>query len=213
LIILKIGLIGHSEGGIIGPMVAAQSKDVAFVVLLAGTGVRGIKIIEDQAELIMKADSVSPAVIKQAIEQTKKLHSFFDSGKDSLAIAENIRHYLKSTIPSAQIDDQIRSFLSPWMRFFLTYDPRPALENTSCPVLAMGGSLDLQVPAEENLKSIVDALHKGGNKDYPTKLLPALNHLFQHAKTGSPKEYIQIEETFAPEALTIMGDWIEKHVK
>ncbi len=154
----------------------------------------------------------------------KKEISIVESEKDSLIIAGKLREYLTSTYSdwgtdfkktgidsSKLIVGQIRSLDSPWFRFFLTYDPVPTLEKVKCPVLAMDGTLDLQVTAEENLKAIGDALKRGGNKDFTIKLMPGLNHLFQDAKTGSPTEYAQIEETFSPAALTVMGDWIVEH--
>lgn len=217
----KIGLIGHSEGGIIAPMVASQSKDVAFIIMLAGTGLPGEDIILTQKRLIEEADSVAPGKVKGDLGRDEKIYTIIKSGKDSAGIAENLRSYLKSTLPEwgadvqkgggdpeKMIDSQVRSLDSPWFRYFLTYDPRPALEKVKCPVLAMDGALDLQVSAKENLNEIETALKKGGNKDYTIKLMPGLNHLFQDAKTGSPNEYAQIEETFAPEALKVMGDWI-----
>ena len=111
-----------------------------------------------------------------------------------------------------QIRGQIQTLLSPWFVYFLSYDPATALEKVRCPVLALGGDLDLQVFAADNIPAIAAALKKGGNKDVTTRILPGLNHLFQHAKTGSPSEYGQIEETFAPEALTIIGDWVTSKV-
>jgi fermentation-respiration switch protein FrsA (DUF1100 family) len=102
---------------------------------------------------------------------------------------------------------------TPWFRAFLTYDPRPALEKVKAPVLALSGALDLQVPPKQNLPVVVAALEAGGNADYEIVKLPGLNHLFQTAKTGSPLEYSKIEETFAPAALQVMGEWIRRHAK
>ncbi len=219
----KIGLIGHSEGGIIAPMVAAKSRDVAFVVMLAGTGYSGDKIILSQTRLLEKADGVPPGKIEEEEQRLKEEINIVESGKDSLAIAERLADYLSSNFSKWGTDyvnsgldsteiirSQIRNLDSRWFRFFLTYNPIPALEQVKCPVLAMDGTLDLQVPGEENLKAIGDALKRGGNKDWKTVLIPGLNHLFQDAKTGSEKEYAQIEETFSPKALKIMGDWITR---
>ena len=218
---LRIGLVGHSEGGVIAPLVASESKDVAFVVLLAGTGMTGSEIVVAQIRLIEEADSVSPVETEKETREISEAHAIVKSSADSADAAKRLRDYFISKEdewgpgikkiggdPEKFIEERINSLLNPWFRFFITYDPRPALEKVKCPVLAMGGTLDLQVPAKENLKEIETALKKGGNKDYTIKLLPGLNHLFQHATTGSPKEYAQIEETFSPEALRIMGDWI-----
>jgi len=110
------------------------------------------------------------------------------------------------------LEKQITSMTSPWFRAFLTYDPRLALEKVKVPVLAMNGALDLQVPPHQNLPAIAAALEAAGNKDYEIVKLAHLNHLFQTAETGSPMEYAEIEETFAPVALQVMGEWIGRHV-
>ena len=103
--------------------------------------------------------------------------------------------------------------MSPWMRYFLKNDPKDYLRKVKCPVLAVNGSKDLQVLPEINIDAIKKALAEGGNKRVTTKIFPGLNHLFQHAQTGLPSEYSQIDETFAPEVLDYVGNWIEKIVK
>ncbi len=115
--------------------------------------------------------------------------------------------------PNAAAKAQMAQLNSTWFRFFLTYDPKTALRKVECPVLAINGDLDLQVPVKENLEAIEQALKEGGNKDHTIMALPKLNHLFQVAKTGSPAEYAEIEETISPEALKIMGDWILEKIK
>lgn len=222
----KIGLIGHSEGGVIAPMVASKSSDVAFVVMLAGTGYKGDEIIPAQTRLGEEADGKPAEEVEKDVAHVEKIISIIESERDSTEIAAALRDYFSSTFSewgadlkkagvdsSRAISAQVAMFDAPWFRYFLTYDPLPALEKVRCPVLAMGGSLDLQVPARENLTAIGNALKKGGNKDYTIRLLPGLNHVFQHAKTGSEKEYGEIEETFAPEALKLMGDWIIGRVR
>jgi hypothetical protein len=113
----------------------------------------------------------------------------------------------------AIVDMTIKEMLSPWFRYFLTYDPAPALMKVKCPVLAINGEKDLQVPPKENLTAIEEALKAGGNIDYTIKLLPGLNHLFQKADTGSPSEYVKIEETISPTALEVIGNWIAEHTQ
>ncbi len=98
----------------------------------------------------------------------------------------------------------------PWFRYILSFDPKPILMKVQCPVLALNGEKDAQVPPKEHLSAIEQALKAGGNKDYTTKELPNLNHLFQTCTTGAASEYATIEETFAPRALKIIGDWILK---
>ena len=222
----QIGLIGHSEGGIIAPMVAAESPDVAFIVLMAGTGITGEKILYLQSALILKAEGVSDdlialdrkikeqmfAVIKQEPDSAaadKKLHQI---AADALSkMKEEDKQALGYT--SDMADMSIKQLLSPWFRFFLTYDPAPALMKVKCPVLAINGEKDMQVPPQENLSAIETALQAGGNPDFTVKELPGLNHLFQTAETGSPMEYSKIEETMSPEALDTIGNWILKHTQ
>ena len=112
--------------------------------------------------------------------------------------------------PETYINEMSKSVNSPWFRFFLTFDPRTVLVKVKCPVLAINGEKDLQVPAKENLKAIEEALKAGGNNNYTIKELPGLNHLFQVSKTGSPLEYAKIEETISPMVLKLVGDWIVK---
>ncbi|MGO9480759.1 MAG: alpha/beta hydrolase family protein [Candidatus Kryptoniota bacterium] len=210
----KIGLIGHSEGGIIAPMVAAKSDDVAFIVLLAGPGIPGYQVILDQITLLNKSAGADDSSINAALSVEKRVLDIVMTEKNSVKAAVRLTAILETeggeTVASA--DASIDQLLSPSYRSLLQYDPHQTLDKLKCPVLAMDGTLDLQVPGEENLKAIGDALKEGGNKDYTIKLLPGLNHLFQDAKTGSPTEYAQIEETISPKALKVIGDWIEERV-
>jgi pimeloyl-ACP methyl ester carboxylesterase len=214
----KIGLIGHSEGGVIAPMVAAESKDVAFIVLMAGTGVPGDQIILEQAALIAKAMGTSEKEVQEARTINRKAFDIIESGKDSATVASELRTLLLSAANTsaptdtqtneARINGQIKQITSPWFRYFLTYDPRPALRKVRCPVLAVNGEKDLQVSPKQNLPEIEAALREGGNKDFTVRELPGLNHLFQTATKGTPGEYAKIEETISPTALTLIGDWI-----
>ncbi len=217
----RIGLIGHSEGGIIAPMVAADSPDVAFIVLMAGTGVTGERILYEQGALIARAEGAPEATIQKTLEFQKKAFAVIKEIKDPKSAEEKLKPILVEGYQALSEDEkkaagseelwlkgQLQALNSPWMRFFLTYDPKPTLAKVHCPVLAMGGSLDLQVPAEGNLKAIGDALKAGGNKRYQIALLNGLNHLFQKAKTGGVSEYAKSEETISPEALTLMREWI-----
>ncbi len=217
----EIGLIGHSEGGIIAPMVAAESKDIAFIVMMAGTGVTGEELILEQAALISQAMGASDSAVKSQRALSADLYHIVLSGKDSLTIDHELRSLLEKNAPAdttagkatreVLINAQIRSITSPWFRFFLRYDPRPALRRVTCPVLVINGEKDLQVPPKQNLPEIEAALKEGGNRDYTVKPLPGLNHLFQTAKSGAPSEYATIEETMSPVALSAIGDWILKH--
>jgi len=217
----KIGLIGHSEGGIIAPMVAAKSSDVAFIVLMAGTGLTGEEILYLQGALISRAMGVSEEDIIKNRQFNEKIFSLIKEEKDEKTIEEKLRQMFMedwekmSDEKKEQIGDpevflkvQLQSLLSPWLKFFLTYDPRPTLSKVKCPVLAINGEKDLQVPSKENLSAIEEALITGGNKNFTVKEFPDLNHLFQTAQTGLPAEYAKIEETISPEVLKIISDWI-----
>ena len=212
----KIGLIGHSEGGIIAPMLASRSSDVAWVVLLAAPALKGEEIMLLQSELILKAAGFDDDRIAKARDFNKQSYDLARKEKDPEALETKLTDLVDSTgmsttLPPSTLKPQARMMTSAWFRFFLDYDPVPALKKTQCPVLALNGDKDLQMAPKENLAQIQKALQEGGNKDFQTKELPGLNHLFQHAPTGSPTEYGGIEETFAPEALNAISDWILKH--
>ncbi len=222
----KIGLIGHSEGGIIAPMVASKSKDVAFIVLMAGTGLTGEEILYKQDALIFKANGANDEAIADNRAQQEQLFSILKKEKDDSLAAEKIKDVIKKSFEKLSdeerkqagdieslADGKAQQLLSPWFRFFIAYDPKPALKKVACPVLAINGSKDLQVPPKENLEAIEQALKAGGNKNVTIRELPELNHLFQTSATGSPTEYSKIEETIAPAALQLIGDWILKTSK
>jgi hypothetical protein len=205
----RIGLIGHSEGGIIAPMVAAEDHDVAFIVMMAGSGVPGDQIIVEQLRLISEADGVSKEKADKNAEDERAMISLVETEKDPATLERLLGVKLAAVgVPDAQIAAQTKAVTSPWFRYFLTYDPAVALRKLTIPVLAINGSLDLQVPPALNLPAIRKALEDAGNKHFEVDELPGLNHLFQTAKTGAPSEYGQIEETISPVALEKMASWI-----
>jgi uncharacterized protein len=218
----KLGLIGHSEGGIIAPIAAVRSKDVAFIVLMAGTGLPGSQILEAQGQLILKAAGSSESEMKFERDAQRRLIDIIAQEKDEKVAQSKLATALKeiraamsdsdrkalANSPGGLSEAAVDAFNNAWFRYFLTYDPRPALRRVRCPVLAINGEKDLQVPAKENLAQIEKALKAGGNRNVKTVELPGLNHLFQPCKTGSPSEYGTIETTIAPEALKKIGDWI-----
>ena len=207
----KIGLIGHSEGGVVAPMVAASDPGVAFVVMMAGDGVPGDQLIVEQTRLLAEAAGASKEKAAENAGQEREVLALVESEKDAAALDKKLREKLAADgMPEAQIGPSIRALTSPWFRYLLTYDPATALRKVACPVLAINGSLDLQVPPAQNLPAIRKALEDGGNKHYEVDELPGLNHLFQTAKTGSPSEYGEIEETISPVALDKMASWILK---
>lgn len=219
----QIGLIGHSEGGMIAPMVAVRSKDVAFIISMAGLGQTGEDVIYTQTELLQKAGGASPEITVQTIAALKNIYAILKTEPDNKRAAQLIRETLskQSDAMSEQerknfspvkdvLESQIPMDLSAWFRFFIAYDPRPTLEKIKIPVLAINGEKDLQVAPKENLGLIAAALEKAGNKNYAIKSFPNLNHLFQNAGTGSVAEYDKIEETIAPQVLETIADWISK---
>jgi pimeloyl-ACP methyl ester carboxylesterase len=220
-----IGLIGHSEGAIVAPMASAQSADVAFIVLLAGPGLKGRDLLTMQSEAIMRAAGQEEGAITKATTLHRGLMDALERGADRAEIESAIRELaaaqregmrappLSDQQMNAIVKQQVMSLQTRWFKSFLFLDPREALRGVKAPVLALNGSLDTQVPAKANLGEIEKALRNGGNKDVTARELPGLNHLFQHARTGSPEEYAQIEQTFAPEALAVITDWVVAHTR
>ncbi len=205
-----IGLIGHSEGGVIAPMVAARNSDVAFIVMMAGSGVPGDDIIVAQSVLIAEASGVSHEAAQKVGADERELLTLVKSESDSATLEKKLREKLAGKVPAAQMDMQIKAVTSAWFRYFLSYDPAPTLAKVHCPVLAINGEKDTQVPPKVNLPAIRKALEAGRNRNFELIEFPGLNHLFQTAKTGAPAEYGQIEETMSPTALEKISSWIGK---
>ena len=212
----RIGLIGHSEGGIIAPIVAARSEDVAFVVLLAGTGVPGREVLLHQIGLISRASGVDEGTLRVILAEADKSMGLVESGADEKALRDQLRKLVSAQLGEGASVRQLEEGVSqamlqmgnPWFRFFLRYDPRTALREVRVPVLVLNGELDLQVDPAQNVPEIRKALEEAGNKEYTVTILPGLNHLFQKAKTGSLLEYYVIEETLNPAALDAVRQWI-----
>jgi len=213
----QIGLIGHSEGGLVASMVAAENGDVAFIVLMAGAGLTGEEILYMQGAMMMKANGANADQLAKQRATQKSMFKILKEEKDPAAAEKRLREELSKSLTEEEkkkseqtIAVHIKLANTPWFRYYLTLDPRPALRKVRCPVLALNGENDLQVSANENLREIEAALKAGGNNDVTIARLPKLNHLFQTSETGSPNEYIKIEETIAPVALSAIGDWILK---
>lgn len=222
----QIGLVGHSEGGEIAPLVAVKSTDVSYIALLAGPGVPGHELITLQIEAILRSNGVKDEGIQKNNLFMKAMFNVLLEDNDSASTENRINAIIKEFIAGLSDEEkntplnseegirkQIASLKSPWFKNFLRYDPRPTLEKVKCPVLALNGTADLQVSSKQNLPPIKEALTKGGNKKFEVIELPKLNHLFQHAETGSLNEYGKIEETISPEVLQIITDWIKKNIK
>ncbi|RYY91007.1 MAG: alpha/beta fold hydrolase [Chitinophagaceae bacterium] len=222
----KIGLIGHSEGGLIAPIVATRSKDISFVIMLAGPGLPGDSILLLQQQLIGKASGIPDSSLQQMIEMNRGAFAIVRRSKNDDQLKAQLTSYIKSSmetvgrqiLPEGMTEDeyialQVMQLNSPWMKFFLQYDPAAALTKIKCPVLALNGEKDLQVPPKENILAIKNAVRKAGNSSVTTKIYPSLNHLFQECTTGAPDEYSKIEQTMSPMVLNDMLNWIKTRTK
>ena len=219
---LSIGLMGHSEGGLIAPMVASRNKAVKFIILLAGPGVPIIDLMTKQTEDQTRVSGAPEAIVKMAADRNHTLYSVVVDNP-TLTTAQ-----LKPVVDSAvykefraeqptisnqalqQTAAAYQTLLTPWMRYFLAVKPADYLTKVKCPVLALDGSKDMQVDATSNLAGIKASLEKAGNRHFETLLLPDLNHLMQKATTGSLAEYSQIEETVNPMVLNKVSEWINQ---
>jgi uncharacterized protein len=205
-----IGLIGHSEGGDEAPMAAVNNPDVAFVVMMAGMGVRGDQLLPEQLRLIEQASGKTPDEIEKDLATQHEVLAALEKNKDDATREKDLRAILTGKVPEQQIEMQIKAVDSPWFRGLLTYDPTVTLRKLTCPVLVLNGSKDLQVPPSQNLPPIRKALEAGGNKHFEIVEMPGLNHLFQTAQTGAVSEYGEIEETMSPVAMEKISSWILK---
>lgn len=214
-----IGIAGHSEGGIIAPMVAARNEKVGFVVLLAGPGLKGSDILLMQQELIGRAAGMPEEELQLTKNINSRIFNLLDTVSTDAGLKLGVETIMKesfasmpdSLLPPNQdvlIKQTVAQLQNPWMRYFISYDPYPTLTRVKCPILAMNGKNDLQVPCDANLEAIRRAGEESGNTHVTILPLEKLNHLFQESETGSPDEYAKIEQTFAPLALEKMKDWI-----
>ena len=210
----RTGIVGHSEGGLVAPMVAVQSDDVDFLILMATSGVRGDQLLLEQKKQVEIKMGLDSAMVVESLVHFANAYKVIVSGKlegEDLkkGVKEALQPVLGPSVPEAQTDALIAQLLSPWMKFFIRHDPAEVLKKVDCPVLAFNGDLDLQVSAEINLRAIEQALKEGNHPQIDTQLFEGLNHLFQTANTGLPTEYELIEETFAPEVMELMVKWIK----
>lgn len=221
----KIGLAGHSEGGLIAPIVASKNKNIAFIVSLAGPGVSGYDILSKQTRDVLSASGNSEKEVEEAWATNSNLFKIIMAQPDQRKAAKEAMEWYSKDLDSKGLSpderrDKMVAFAqgigqvnNPWMRYFLSTDPAVFWREVKCPVLALNGDKDLQVSYAQNLPAIKAAVISGGNKKVKTMVLPGHNHLFQHCTTGAPAEYATIEETFSPEALAIITKWIKKTAK
>jgi pimeloyl-ACP methyl ester carboxylesterase len=220
-----IGVLGHSEGGLVGPLAASQSKDIAFVIMMSGPALSGEKILLAQGELIGRASGMPEADIKKNAEIQHQIFAAARSGTGWDAVADAIRAQTRvaidrlpaeqrkaipnlDAIVEAQVTQELTRARAPWFKYFLDYDPASALEKVRVPLLAVFGELDLQVPTEANRVALEAALKKGGNRDYTIKVFPKANHLYQVATTGNVAEYATLKKEFVPGLLDLYSSWI-----
>lgn len=214
-----IGVIGHSEGGIIGPLAALKEpKKVAFVVMLAGPGLPGATVLGEQLRDIAAAGGAEAAAIDANAAAQQALIKSIRAGKGREVIAEEMSALVRLQTADKALDDaaitalvdrQVDMMTSPWFRSFLESDPAKVLRKLKRPpVLALVGERDLQVRASTNLPAIARALKAAGNRDVTTRALPGLNHMFQPASSGQVEEYQDIETTIDPTVLELVAAWI-----
>jgi fermentation-respiration switch protein FrsA (DUF1100 family) len=217
----QIGLCGHSEGGMIAPMVAATSEDCAFIILMAGPGQPIVELLLLQSQLISRVMGEEEARIQKGDVLNRKIYASVIGEGSSEERKAALYKVVEEAYQQMSTEEQRNegsleemyagleaTLFNPWMEYFLNYDPSVYLKQVRCPVLAINGTKDLQVSYTENLRAIEQALQSGVCKDITIKEIEQVNHLFQHCKTGSPTEYGEIEETMALEVLELMMKWI-----
>lgn len=220
----KIGLIGHSEGGMIAPMVAVQSKDIRFIVLMAGPGTPIDELLVEQSAKAARLAGTNEDLIKSNSDLYSGMYAILKSSESNnierqltdyltagmLKMPEGMKPQTEQELSQA-VENQVKIVTGKWFRYFIKYNPAENLTKVTCPVLAINGTLDFQVPATSNLKAIGAALTR--NKHFKLVELSGLNHLFQEATTGAFDEYAKIEQTISPKTLDVMSAWIIQQTK
>jgi uncharacterized protein len=226
----RIGLIGHSEGGLIAPMVATQRKDIDFVILLAGPGVPIVDLMAEQNHAIATTAGISKEALNEIKPLFKKVVTAISNENDSLAAIANTSKIVEDWTfnkPIAVLEEMnlgsaesraeyvkamVAQLRGPWFRYFIKFDPTPYLQRLKGKVFAINGEKDIQVLPKQNLDGIRTAL-TGSNAEFEVKELPGLNHLFQTCKKCTIQEYGELAETFSPSALNIISEWMERRLK
>ena len=222
----KIGLLGHSEGGVIVPIVANKEPDVAFLILKAGFGVKGSEVSTVQQKAVLRSSGMSEEFVEASSTMNQKVLAMMSDDSvseeelstfvkaETLKLLEFLPEETLKQIPDRNAYAEMGAKQAvgqskvPWLKYYMSYDPYPALTKVKCPVLILFGELDTQVLASQNLEPMENALKEGGNKDFKTVIIPKANHLFQEAVTGSPGEYGSLKKEFAPGFLSTMGEWL-----
>jgi pimeloyl-ACP methyl ester carboxylesterase len=228
----KIGLMGHSEGGMIAPMVARQRKDISFIILMAGPGVKIAQLMEEQNTALFEKAGMSKATTDRYALLYRNIIKQINKSKDSTEARTRINDAVEdwkintseeiiTTTTGIKDEKTQRTFVdgfmeiynNSWFKYFLSYDPQPNLQKLTCKVLALNGEKDMQVIAKSNLAGIRSALEKSKSKAFETHELPGLNHLFQHCQLCTVSEYGQLEETISTDALKMVTDWLDKNIQ
>ncbi|MFT4822793.1 MAG: alpha/beta superfamily hydrolase [Halioglobus sp.] len=215
----KIGLIGHSEGGMIAPMLAAQRDDLSFIILLAAPGVPATELLAEQKYLIAKSTAHDEAGLLDQRAKDLVLHQRMAAWSSDDDFKAKVSAYVKASLKDqttneayiiSEINNILKAYNTPWFRYFIAYEPAKYLSQVKVPLLALNGEYDVQVEAESNLMGIEAVLKKIEHKDFTIRTLPKLNHLFQTSDTGSTSEYVLLTESFSPMALQAMSDWLNQ---
>jgi uncharacterized protein len=228
---MKIGLLGHSEGGMIAPMVASTRKDIDFVVLLAGPGIPIVQLMAGQNAAILKSSGIDAVAATSYSEFFGKVMPKIAAAPDSIVAAKILKTELdiwrgsenkNRVVATTGIYDEkseinyinqvVKQIYSPWFRAFLLFDPQPYLKKLTCKLLALNGDKDIQVLPDANLQGIKQSLQAGGNKSFTIELMPGLNHLFQTCKACTATEYGVLTESFSVAALDKIGSWLQQEI-
>lgn len=206
----QVGILGHSEGGIINFMVAERRPEVAFLVSLAGPAVNGIEVLKEQQAAILRAQGMTEEMVKFSGNANAQMFDIIEASNDRVEADTLLRQLLKGWGYNEELTEQtVGQMASPWMYYFLKYDPTDAIVKTNCPALLLNGSKDLQVLASQNLPAYEKIIAEHGKTNLTLREMPDLNHLFQHSETGSPTEYVEIEETISPEVLEAIVEFVK----
>ena len=206
----QVGILGHSEGGVINFMVAARRPEVAFLVSLAGPSVNGIEVLKEQQKAILRASGMTEEAVQFNSNTNAQMFDIIEASSSREEADSLLRNLLKGWGYNKELTEQtVGQMASPWMYYFLKYDPTEAIVKTNCPALLLNGSKDLQVIASQNLPEYEKIIADYGKTNMTLRELPGLNHLFQHCETGSPNEYFEIEETISTEVLEMIVGFVK----
>ena len=210
----QVGILGHSEGGVINFMVAEHRPEVSFLISLAGPAVKGLEVLKEQQKAILRAQGMTEEMIQFSANTNAQMFDIIEASSDRAVADSLLRQLVKGWGYNEELTEQtVGQMASPWMYYFLKYDPTEAIVKTNCPALLLNGSKDLQVIASQNLSGYEKIIAEYGKTNLTLREFPGLNHLFQHCETGAPNEYASIDETISPEVLEMMVEFVKGMVK